>query len=259
MLMIIEGSHYSDLIPESHIAEFMQSLSMVDGVILNPSGSMSLGAGNDNTLNEGPESRFTDSSSVVILPDEELRRYSDGRIRGGRNPAEENQQSPVIFFKVVDMKELSSPSLPRDENLKIGLVSGSFDLIHLGHVRLINTAKKFCDVLVVAAMSTSSLRQQEKNVHGDRPVYSQDDRITVLSALRSVDYITVFDERDCKEVIKTLRPHIYFKHIKDMERKVVREECDLVRSLGGEVIVTNDVACYSSTDIINHIRRHTKG
>ncbi|MGB4680008.1 adenylyltransferase/cytidyltransferase family protein [Methanothrix sp.] len=138
--------------------------------------------------------------------------------------------------------------------MKIGLVSGSFDLIHLGHVRLINTAKSLCDVLVVATMSTSSIRKQDKNVHGDRPIYSQEDRVTVLSALRSTDHIVIFDELDCKEVIRSLKPDIYFKHQKDMERTVVREECGLVRTLGGKVIITTESAGYSSTDIINHMR-----
>ena len=178
---------------------------------------------------------FTGSWSVYILPDEEIRRYSEERIKCERRPVEEHQESLCLFSKVLTAKELASLSHLKDENLKIGLVSGSFDLIHLGHVRHINAAKNLCDVLVVATMSTSSLKQQEKNVHGDRPIYSQNDRITVLSALRTVDHVTIFDERDCKEVIKTLQPQIYFKHIKDMERKIVREECDLVRSLGGEV------------------------
>jgi rfaE bifunctional protein nucleotidyltransferase chain/domain len=247
-LMVIKGSYYPDLIPIDHIAEFLRSLALVDGVILDPDASIE--EFNHNHL----QGDMRNSLLITALPDEELRRYAEKRIMERTGIEDELQEPSRISSKLLDWAKLESLNLKINGKLKIGLVSGSFDLIHLGHVRLINTAKSLCDVLVVATMSTSSIRKQDKNVHGDRPIYSQEDRVTVLSALRSTDHIVIFDELDCKEVIRSLKPDIYFKHQKDMERTVVREECGLVRTLGGKVIITTESAGYSSTDIINHMR-----
>ena len=72
--------------------------------------------------------------------------------------------------------------------------------------------------------------------------------------MRTVDYVVIFEELDCKEVIRAIRPNYFIKHEKDMSRRIVKEECELVESFGGKVVITRDEVGYSSTDIINYVR-----
>jgi rfaE bifunctional protein nucleotidyltransferase chain/domain len=259
VLILIKDSIYSDILPKSHIEEFILSTSIVDGII--DKEDLIENKIYDLEYDKRHETTFDEAHDycIITLPEEYLKKYSEERIKNGYFKISNGQESCVINpSKLISLKKLSHLYPRINDETRIGLVSGSFDLIHLGHVRYIESARKLCDFLVVATMSTSSLQAQEKNTRGDRPIYNQIDRITVLSALKSVDHVIVFYELDCKEIIKELRPHIFVKNIKDMNREIVKEECDLVESLGGEVHVTNDNIGYSSTDLIYYIRNGKK-
>ena len=243
LLIHVAGSIYKEIIPMSHINEFLCELSVVDGII------------DDSTHFE----RILRRSGGVLatFPTEELRRYSVDRILKKIGiEINKNSRSGPGRTKLAGLNDLVTlyGADPRERKTKFALVSGSFDLIHLGHVRYIKVAKKTADVVVVATMSTSSIKQQQKNIKGDRPIYSREDRVKVLSALRSTDHVALFDELDCKEIIRTLKPDVFLKHEKDMPRQIVKEECELVETLGGKIIVTRDDVAYSSTDIIHHVR-----
>ncbi|HLP62400.1 MAG TPA: adenylyltransferase/cytidyltransferase family protein [Candidatus Deferrimicrobium sp.] len=241
----VTESIYQNIIPIDHIHEFLTELSPVDGVI---TGHFEL----ERILHQP-------GATLNHLPGQELTRYAAARILK-KVDIESNghRQENEKLAAVEELLKIYGAN-PKERRLKVGLVSGSFDLIHLGHVRYIKAAKKQCDVLVVATMSTGSIRQQEKNSRGDRPIYSQEDRIKLLSALKSVDHIVVFPELDCKEVIKNLKPNFFIKNANDIARQIVKEECRLVESLNGKVIVSNDDLQYSSTDIIDYIRKASKG
>jgi D-beta-D-heptose 7-phosphate kinase/D-beta-D-heptose 1-phosphate adenosyltransferase len=135
-------------------------------------------------------------------------------------------------------------------------VSGAFDLLHPGHVSLIRTAKARVDHLVVLMMSSASLKQQKKNDLGDRPIYSTADRVEVLSALRDVDHVVVFDDLNCLSSIEVFCPDYFIKNINDRARLVVQAEAHLVSQLGGQsVYLANCSWGYSSTLIIEYIRQ----
>lgn len=240
LLVHVKESIYNNIIPKSHLYEFLKELAVVDGIV----------------EDEAQLHRILPNANTTLidLPQKELEQYSLERILKRVNNKETHRQKESN--KLTGLKELISDygSKPYEQNIKLGLVSGSFDLIHLGHVRHVKAAKDLVDVVVVAAMSTSSIQRQEKNKKGDRPIYSQEDRVKVLSALKPVDLIVVFDETDCKEVIRILKPGYFFKHQRDMPRQIVKEECELVERLGGKVVVTKDDTGYSSTDIIHRLR-----
>lgn len=244
LLIHITESIFKNLIPKSHIEELVASFSIVDGILENKS-EVKCMVNQKETI-------------LVNLPEEELQQYSLERILNKVDIEYTSDKSELN--KLITLKELIKlyGNNPHQRKINVGLVSGSFDLIHLGHVRYIKAAKELVDVLIVATMSTSSIRQQEKNIMGDRPIYSQEDRVKVLSSIQKVDYIVVFDELDCKKIIQTIRPNYFVKHEKDMSRRIVKEECKLVESFGGKIIVTRDNIAdntgYSSTDIINYIR-----
>ena len=240
LLVHVTESIYEGIIPKTDLEEFVASLSIVDGILEEESEVKRMVQQTDTTL--------------MHLPEEELQRYSLEMIL--KKVGIENTKNKPETNKLVTLKGLVKRygNNPHQRKTHVGLVSGSFDLIHFGHVLEIKAAKGITDVVIVAAMSTNSIRRQEKNIRGDRPIYSQEDRVKVLSSLQAVDYVVVFEELDCKEVIRAIRPNYFVKHEKDMSRLIVKEECELVVSFGGKVVVTRDDFGYSSTDIINYVR-----
>ncbi len=90
----------------------------------------------------------------------------------------------------------------------IVFTNGCFDIIHPGHIALLQYAKKQGDVLVVGLNSDSSIKSLKGST---RPIISQNDRAKVLAALECVDYICVFDEETPQNLIKEIEPHIHVK------------------------------------------------
>ena len=69
--------------------------------------------------------------------------------------------------------------------MRVGITFGTFDLLHVGHINILERAKKVCDYLVVG-VSTDALNVSKK---GEAPVYSQDERLRIVGSLRVVDYV----------------------------------------------------------------------
>ena len=131
---------------------------------------------------------------------------------------------------------------------KVVLTNGCFDILHVGHVRYLQDARALGDVLVVAVNSDSSMRQIKDS---GRPILSQEERVALVSALRCVDYVVVFDEPDVSRVLDLLRPSIHAKGTDYTEQTV--PERDKVLSYGGAVRITGDPKNHSTRDIIERI------
>ena len=96
----------------------------------------------------------------------------------------------------------------RSENKTIVTTNGCFDILHVGHVRYLQKAKSFGDVLIVALNSDKSV----KSIKGDsRPINNENDRAEVLSALRSVDYVVIFDEDSPVDLLLQIKPDVHTK------------------------------------------------
>jgi D-beta-D-heptose 7-phosphate kinase/D-beta-D-heptose 1-phosphate adenosyltransferase len=146
---------------------------------------------------------------------------------------------------------------PKHRHAVVGLVSGSFDLIHLGHVRLIQQARQQVAVLVVFTLSSSAIRQQEKNRLGDRPIYNERDRVEGLSALRAVDHVVVFDDVNCLAPLRAFCPDRFIKSSGDRARPIVQAEAALVEKLGGDVLyLDHHHVNYSSTILVRAITQY---
>src|SRR5690242_10816681 len=89
---------------------------------------------------------------------------------------------------------------------KTVLANGCFDILHVGHVRYLQAARDLGDVLVVAINSDRSVRAIKDP---GRPILSENERVALVSALRCVDYVVLFDERDVSRVIDVLKPVIH--------------------------------------------------
>lgn len=132
---------------------------------------------------------------------------------------------------------------------KIGFTNGCFDILHAGHVKYLNEAKKECDVLIVGVNSDSSVRiiKGEK-----RPINNQNDRMEVLSAIECIDFITLFEEDTPQKLIEKLTPDVLFKGGDWKENDIAGS--DYVKSNGGKVKIIPYAEGYSTTNIIKKMK-----
>lgn len=140
----------------------------------------------------------------------------------------------------------------RKQGKKIGLCTGSFDLLHPGHIAHLDSAKKMCDILVVA-VALDSFTSKNKIGKG-RPVFSHDIRAFMISKLKSVDFV-IFDNSLPKlEIINLIKPDIVIKgpDYSD-EGPNITELKELVKSLEGEMGYTKDEKL-STSDILRYIK-----
>jgi rfaE bifunctional protein nucleotidyltransferase chain/domain len=136
---------------------------------------------------------------------------------------------------------------------KVVLANGCFDILHVGHLRYLQAARELGDVLVVAVNS-------DKSVHlikdPGRPIMEQDERVALVSALRCVDYVTLFDERDVSHVLSVLRTSVHAKGTDYTEQNV--PERAKVLEYGGVVRIAGDPKNHSTRDIIDRILKRTE-
>ena len=126
--------------------------------------------------------------------------------------------------------------------------NGIFDLVHRGHLELLNKAKKLGDVLAVGINSDASAR---RNKGPKRPIIPQNDRAFVLANLAPVDYVVIFEEDTPYELIGRLKPDILVKGADYSIEQIVGY--DIVLGYGGKVVPIPLVHGKSSTKIINQI------
>lgn len=131
--------------------------------------------------------------------------------------------------------------------------NGVFDILHPGHVRYLQEARRLGDALIVAVNSDRSARTLEKGP--DRPVNPAAERAEVLSALACVDATVVFDEPTPLEIIKALQPDVLVKGADWAAGTIVG--ADIVEARGGRVVRLTLADGYSTTRIIEAIRGST--
>jgi D-beta-D-heptose 7-phosphate kinase/D-beta-D-heptose 1-phosphate adenosyltransferase len=132
---------------------------------------------------------------------------------------------------------------------QVVFTNGCFDLLHRGHVRYLDQAKRLGDVLVVAMNSDSSVRTLKGP---DRPVMSHEERAELVAALAAVDYVLVFDELDPEKVIQALEPDLLVKGGDWPEDQIVGRQ--VVESRGGRVHTLPYVEGASSSQLLRRIR-----
>jgi D-beta-D-heptose 7-phosphate kinase / D-beta-D-heptose 1-phosphate adenosyltransferase len=132
---------------------------------------------------------------------------------------------------------------------RIVFANGCFDILHRGHVTLLNQAKAMGDVLVVGVNGDASVRALKGE---GRPVNALADRVQVLSALSSVDCVVTFDEPTPARLIEALQPELFVKG-GDYTRERI-PEADLVERLGGRVCFVPFVDDLSTSEVIARIR-----
>ncbi len=153
-----------------------------------------------------------------------------------------------MYDKIKKLHELKS-LLELHDGKRVVFTNGCFDIIHIGHVVYLSEAKSLGDILVVGLNSDASVKRLKGE---ERPVNNERDRATVLSALQSVDYVTIFDEDTPYELISELIPDILVKGGDWGIDQIVG--ADVVMKNGGTVKSLRFVQGKSTTDIINRIK-----
>jgi D-beta-D-heptose 7-phosphate kinase/D-beta-D-heptose 1-phosphate adenosyltransferase len=114
----------------------------------------------------------------------------------------------MIKDKIVHRKQLKNIiSTQKRQGKKVVFTNGCFDILHAGHIRYLNEAKRMGDILIIGLNSDNSVSR----IKSGRPIIPEHQRAEVLSALEMVDYITLFDEDTPYELIKEIRPDVLVK------------------------------------------------
>ncbi len=136
----------------------------------------------------------------------------------------------------------------RDEKKKVVFTNGCFDLIHAGHVDYLTKAKEMGDVLIVGLNSDDSVRR----IKGDkRPILLEQERAFIISNIKAVDYVVLFEEDTPAKIIGTLIPDVLVKGADWPIDNIVGR--DVVEAAGGEVKTIKFVNNQSTSKIIKSI------
>jgi len=137
----------------------------------------------------------------------------------------------------------------RSNGKTVVLANGCFDLFHVGHVRYLLGAKAAGDVLVVGINSDRQTRELKGS---NRPFMPENDRSEIVASLRCVDLVTIFDEPTVEELMRSIRPDFHAKGT-DYTTETVPER-EIMRELGGQVMIVGDPKDHSSTELIEAVR-----
>lgn len=131
---------------------------------------------------------------------------------------------------------------------RVVLANGCFDLIHAGHVRYLEDARRRGDALVVAINSDASVRRLKGP---GRPILPARERAEILAAFAAVDYVMVFGEPNVERVLRALKPHVHAKG-SDYTKATVPER-ETVKAYGGAIAIAGGPKIRNTTDIIGRI------
>lgn len=157
-----------------------------------------------------------------------------------------NKSNSSSHIKSFDEIETLAKKL-HTKGKKIVFTNGCFDILHAGHVKYLEEAKSYGDILILGLNADSSVKKLKGPT---RPINNQDDRAYILASLESVDYVVIFEEETPYELIKLVQPHILVKggdyEGKDVVGQDIAQELRLVQFVDGK----------STTKIIQRIQNN---
>ena len=136
---------------------------------------------------------------------------------------------------------------------KIVFTNGCFDLLHLGHVKYLEETKKKGDILIVGVNSDASMRRLKGS---KRPIINQADRMGLIAALESTDFVVVFNEDTPLKLIKELKPDILAKGADWSAGDIVGN--DIIMKAGGKVARIKLLKGRSTSGLIKRIAERFK-
>jgi D-beta-D-heptose 7-phosphate kinase/D-beta-D-heptose 1-phosphate adenosyltransferase len=174
------------------------------------------------------------SGTAIVIP-KELKNDLEEGVRGFSSKIK--SQGEII--KIIETQ--------RRNGKKIVAMSGSFDILHIGHIKSLEEAKKQGDVLLVLLNSDESVRTYKGPGH---PINSQQERAQVLAALEFVNYITIFDEINPIKILERIKPDIYCNG-SDWGKNCVERE--VIEKNGGRIHILKWTSGISTTNLTEKI------
>ena len=153
-------------------------------------------------------------------------------------------------LKIVDIDTLAIKSKEfRSQGKTVVHCHGCFDLMHPGHIKYFQAAKKMGDILVITVTPDVYVDKG-----ADRPVFNQDLRAESIAALECVDFVGINKWQTAEETLRFLRPHIYvkgqeFENLEDETGKI-QKEFKVVEEIGAEIRFTHEIV-FSSTKLLD--------
>lgn len=155
--------------------------------------------------------------------------------------------------KIVELEELSDRcGKLRAAGKKIVATNGCFDLLHVGHVRYLQAARAFGDVLAVGLNGDRSVRELKGT---GRPLRSESDRAEILAALQCVDLVTVFPQIRATQFLAAVGPAVYVKGGDYTTDTLNEDERSVLNKAGAEIRLIPFEAGYSTSQLIEQICR----
>jgi len=142
----------------------------------------------------------------------------------------------------------------REQQQRLVLTNGCFDLLHVGHVRYLQAARALGDALAVGLNSDVSVQRLKGPT---RPYTPEVERTEILAALECIDFLTIFAEDTAEVLVEGIRPAVYVKggdYSCDRDSAFYPPEGHIVEKYGGRIIIIPHVPGRSTSALINRMR-----
>jgi rfaE bifunctional protein nucleotidyltransferase chain/domain len=154
--------------------------------------------------------------------------------------------------KIVNQNRLASiADLLRDQGRRLVLTNGCFDLLHVGHIRYLQSARALGDALAVAINGDDSVRVLKGE---GRPLNTESDRVEIVAALECVDYAVIFPEMRVTRLIEKVRPAIYVKGGDYTPASLHPEERAVLEKIGAEIRILPFEPGHSTSGLIERMK-----
>jgi rfaE bifunctional protein nucleotidyltransferase chain/domain len=162
----------------------------------------------------------------------------------------------VTTSKTVPLNELAGRvEKLRANGKKIVATNGCFDLLHLGHIRYLEGARKLGDILVVGLNGDQSVRELKGP---GRPINNEKDRAAILAALESVDLVAIFPELRATRFIERSAPDVYVKGGDYSSETLNAEERAALQKIGSKIEIVPFEKGYSTSALLEKLRGNKK-
>lgn len=152
--------------------------------------------------------------------------------------------------KLIEPQELEAKAAKlRAGGATIATLNGSFDLMHAGHLFILDEASKQADVLIAALNSDRSVQQYKR---GGRPIIPLHHRLEMVAAVEWVDFVTWFDETDPRVLLSKIKPDV---HVNGAEYGSDCIEAAVVRAHGGRIHLVDRIGGLATSAIIEKIKQ----
>ena len=160
-------------------------------------------------------------------------------------------KSHNIFKKILNDTELDAAIVSLKKSGKtIAFTNGCFDIIHLGHISLLQECSSYADILIVGLNSDNSVKRLKGS---ERPLNNQEARAKTLAAVQFIDYITLFDADTPIDLITRIKPDVLVKGGDWKPEQIIG--ADFVQSYGGSVKVVPFIEGYSTSILFDKLKQ----